>query len=155
MTPTELASILANNPEIEVAKEPGPRPAPAAAVAKLQELNRVAVTLTLPYPPSANRYWRMVRNHPVVSKDARAYKDGAGMVARHHGMAPFTGPVALTVHLYRPQRSGDLSNRIKILEDALNGISWQDDSQIVELHAYLHDDKANPRAEIEIRQVMI
>ena len=50
----------------------------------------------------------------------------------------------------RPQRSGDLDNRLKCLLDSLNGIAWSDDGQIVEIHAYRHDDKKNPRVEIEI-----
>lgn len=149
----ELAALLKRNPELSVAKAPDPRPMPEAARQALAKLQPVSVTLTLPYPPSANRYWRMVRGHMTVSADAKAYKDGAGMVARHQGMAPFTGTVALHIHLYRPQRSGDLDNRVKILADALKGIAYNDDAQIVELHAWLHDDKKNPRAELEIRQV--
>ncbi len=149
----ELAAILARNPELSVANAPTRRPMPAPAREALQALNRVAVSLTLPYPPSANRYWRYVNNHPTVSEDAKTYRTGAGMVARHQGIAPFTGSVAMYIHLYRPQKSGDLDNRIKILCDSLKGVVYNDDAQIVEIHAWLHDDKQNPRAEVEIREV--
>ena len=155
MTDAEFARMLKDNPQVGVVAAPDDRPMPAAAKEALQRLQAVAVRLTLPYPPSANRYWRYVRNHPVVSADAKAYRDGAGMLARHQGMAPFTGPVALHIDLYRPRCSGDLDNRIKILADALKGVAYNDDDQIVEIHARLHDDKANPRAEIEIRQVTV
>lgn len=149
-----IAEMLKNNPELSVVRGANePRPMPEAARQALQRLQPVSVTLTLPYPPSANRYWRYVRNHPVVSADAKAYRDGAGMMARHQGIAPFTGKVAMYIELYRPQKSGDLDNRIKILADALKGVAYNDDDQIVEIHARLHDDKANPRAEVEIRQV--
>jgi Holliday junction resolvase RusA-like endonuclease len=40
-----------------------------------------------------------------------------------------------------------------VLEDALNGLAYEDDKQIVELHAYRYDDKKNPRIEIEVEQV--
>ena len=153
MTDAELRKLLYANPELTVIEDNAPRPMPVAAQEALQRLNRVAVTLTLPYPPSANRYWRYVKNHPTVSADAKAYREGAGMMARHQGIAPFTGHVALHINLYRPQRSGDLDNRIKILCDALKGVAYNDDAQIVEIHARLHDDKANPRAEVEIREV--
>ncbi len=153
MTPKELEQLLADNPEIAVVPDNAPRPMPDAARKALQALKPVSVSLTLPYPPSANRYWRYVNNHPTVSADARSYRTGAGMVARHQGIAPFTGKVAMYIELYRPQKSGDLDNRIKILCDALKGVAYNDDDQIIEIHARLHDDKANPRCEVEVRQV--
>lgn len=103
----------------------------------------------LPYPPSANRYWRTFRNRTVVSDEARKYK---ALVKVELSKWPLlAGPVALIAHLYRPQRSGDLDNRLKVLGDALNGVAWSDDSQVVEIHAYRHDDKARPRVEVEVR----
>lgn len=104
---------------------------------------------TLPYPPSANRYWRTFRNRTVVSDEARRYKNLVKVeLARWPLLA---GPVVLVAHLYRPQKSGDLDNRLKVLGDALNGVAWADDSQVVEIHAYRHDDKARPRVEVEVR----
>ena len=103
--------------------------------------------LVLPYPPSANRYWRTFRGRAVVSAEARAYKADVKL----KGCIPFVGPVALIARFYRPQRSGDLDNRLKVLCDALNGHAWDDDSQVVEIHAYRHDDKARPRVEVEVR----
>jgi Holliday junction resolvase RusA-like endonuclease len=54
--------------------------------------------------------------------------------------------------VYRPRKAGDLSNRIKVLEDALNGIAWIDDKQIVEIHARREDDASNPRVEVRIEE---
>jgi hypothetical protein len=39
---------------------------------------------------------------------------------------------------------------IKVLVDALQGIAYSNDSQVSELHAYLHDDKARPRVEVNV-----
>lgn len=103
--------------------------------------------MVLPYPPSANRYWRTFRGRTVVSAEAKAYKKDVSL----KGCIPFDGPVALTVRLYRPQKSGDLDNRLKVLCDALNGHAWHDDKQVEEIHAYRYDDKANPRVEVEVR----
>jgi crossover junction endodeoxyribonuclease RusA len=111
----------------------------------------MSATLVLPYPPSANRYWRAVPDRGVLlSAEARRYKEDAGKQALAAGVHPVDGPVALTVTLYRPAKRGDLDNRIKVLLDALNGIAYRDDSQVVELHAYRLDDKDHPRVEVQV-----
>ncbi len=109
--------------------------------------------LVLPYPPSANRYWRTVNGHPVVSAEARAYKQGVKLRLLSEGYRnPPSCPVVLFATFYRPRKAGDLSNRIKVLEDALNGIAWIDDGQVVEIHARREDDKLNPRVEVRIEE---
>lgn len=104
---------------------------------------------TLPYPPSANRYWRSFRGRMVLSAEAKKYKAFVQVALAKWPI--LGGPVALIAHLYRPQKSGDLDNRLKVLGDALNGVAWLDDKQIEEIHAFRHDDKARPRVEIEVR----
>ena len=108
--------------------------------------------IVLPLPPSANRYWRHYNGRVVVSEAAKTYKAGVWMVAQHAGMRPFTGPVAVYVHVYRARKAGDLDNANKVLLDALCGIAYQDDAQIVELHSWRHDDKDNPRVEVEVQE---
>lgn len=113
--------------------------------------------LTLPYPPSANRYWRTNQHgHNYVSPEAKRYKEGVRLRAHMARLGkPLACPVVLTVVVYRPQKSGDLSNRIKVLEDALNGIAFVDDSQVVEIHARREDDKTNPRVEVQVEAAAV
>jgi crossover junction endodeoxyribonuclease RusA len=110
--------------------------------------------IVLPFPPSANRYWRSFRGRIVKSKEARDYQQSviclANVGASNGPPTLLTGAVGLQLNFYRPQRRGDLDNRIKVLVDALQGIAYVDDKQVTELHAYLHDDKQNPRAEVEV-----
>lgn len=107
--------------------------------------------IVLPYPPSSNRYWKVWRGRAVVSAEAKQYKQGVRLRALTEGhRKPLEGPVVLSLVVYRPRRAGDLSNRIKVLEDALNGIAWIDDKQIVELHARREDDAANPRVVVNV-----
>jgi crossover junction endodeoxyribonuclease RusA len=108
------------------------------------------LTLTLPYPPSANRYWRNYRGITVTSEEARAYKQEVGYRARTAGLTPLQGDVILRLDIYRPRKVGDLDNRIKLLIDSLNGFAWGDDSQIVEIHARRFDDKKQPRVDVTI-----
>jgi crossover junction endodeoxyribonuclease RusA len=119
---------------------------------KSKEYGAMSATLVLPYPISANRYWRSVPGRGVLlSAEARRYKEDAGKEALAAGVRPVDGPVALTVTLYRPAKRGDLDNRLKVLLDALGGgIAYRDDSQVVELHAYRCDDAANPRVEVQV-----
>lgn len=66
---------------------------------------------------------------------------------------PIDGPVSVSFRAYRPRKSGDLDNIFKAIFDGIKGHVWQDDRQIVEIHAYRDDDKANPRVEIEVRKI--
>ena len=108
------------------------------------------IRLTLPTPPSANRYWRTYRNRVTVSNEAKTYKTAVGWIARTTIDEPLQGDVSVTLRWHRPAKRGDLDNTAKVTLDALNGIAYSDDSQIVELHAYRFDDKDNPRMEVEI-----
>lgn len=109
--------------------------------------------LRLPYPPTANLYWRSFRGRVVKSSEARAYQKLAAMYALAEGMRPTAAPVAVILEVYRPRKQGDLDNTLKVLLDALKGVAYVDDAQVVELHAFRHDDKADPRAMVSIDEV--
>lgn len=99
------------------------------------------ITLTLPWPPSVNTYWRHVGPRVLISANGRQYRKAVSdlvMVARvrrqlHHG--PLAGRVALRIEATPPdRRARDLDNLLKAPLDALThaGI-WIDDAQIHEL----------------------
>jgi crossover junction endodeoxyribonuclease RusA len=105
-------------------------------------------TFTLPVPPSANRYWRVWNNRIVVTDEARAYKDEISLLLR--SCIPLEGDVSVNFTVFRPRMKGDLDNYNKIMFDALQGLCYYNDNQIVEIHSYRKDDKVNPRVEILI-----
>lgn len=137
-----------------------------------------AVTrIVLPYPPSANRYWRTsaFRGHArtYLSPEAKAYREDVAWRAKLAGVEPLQGRVQLTVRLYphRPQdwkrrqrrdpetwddgvQCIDLGNCEKVLSDALNGVAWVDDKQHrrIVLERMTPDD-AGARVEVEIEPV--
>ncbi len=114
----------------------------------------MTITLTLPYPLSANRYWRPVpigKHITIVpTKEAKAYKTAVGWAARAAGVrAPIEGRVAFHVKLYpsrpldwqkRQRQHGaawddtvrciDLDNANKVLLDALKGVAIVDDAWV-------------------------
>lgn len=109
--------------------------------------------LVLPLPPSANNRLALVRGRFVQTREARAYKQAVALKALAHGMRPLHGEIAVQVHVYRARRSGDLDNFFKAAFDALKGIAWDDDKQVVRLVADRYEDKANPRMEVWVEAV--
>lgn len=105
----------------------------------------------LPYPPSLNRYYRTFQGRILLSREGRLYKEEVAAYALTQRLTPISGPVKLSLAVFRPQKRGDLDNTTKALLDALNGITWNDDSQIVEMHLYRGDDKADPRVIGEVQ----
>lgn len=110
------------------------------------------IRLTLPYPPSVNRMWRNARGIMITDPSVLVYKKTVAYQVRAIGIPLLDGPLKLVLDFYRPRKVGDLSNRIKVLEDSLIGLAYNDDSQVVEIHARRFDDKKNPRVEVEICQ---
>lgn len=114
------------------------------------------ITLVLPYPLSANRYWRTYMpkgfKAPVTvpSREAKAYKSQVCGLAKMAGIRqPITGRVAIDIRLYpnRPQdwakrakanpvawddtvQCLDLDNANKVLFDALKGVAIEDDKWV-------------------------
>lgn len=89
----------------------------------------------------------------VRSREATGYKTEVGWLCLQAQLKPVHGDISMSMDLYRPAKRGDLDNYIKILIDSLIGWVYFDDSQIVEIHAMRHDDKADPRVEISITEV--
>lgn len=109
-------------------------------------------SLCLPWPPTANRYWRFVtlgkRSAVLLSREARLYK--ARVAAYAPTVQRVEGPLRVSLRFFRPRKAGDLDGALKPLLDALQGVLYTNDAQIVELHAYRFDDKSNPRVEVEV-----
>src|SRR5262249_48961423 len=58
------------------------------------------------------------------------------------------GPLFIQGRIFRPQDSGDLSNRLKVLEDALENVAWENDRQIYGFWWSKHVSQAFPRVEM-------
>ena len=113
-----------------------------------------AQSVILPLPPSVNHYLVSTgRGRLALTPEARSWKAAADIAIYHAHLVRYAGPVAVTMHVYRERKAGDLDNRVKLTLDSLNGHAWGDDAQVVELHAYRRDDATNPRVEVEIRTV--
>ncbi len=91
-----------------------------------------SVSVQMPWPPSANRYWRKYRGRMVVSEEARKYKDEITILALTWQIKTFTTRLSLKIFAYPPDRRvRDIDNILKIAIDSLQyaGI-YENDAQI-------------------------
>ena len=117
--------------------------------------------LVLPYPVSANRYWRSyvlpghARAMVVVSAEAKAFKSQVGWYAKAAGLKPFKHLVELRLRLVPANGvCMDLDNALKVTIDALKGIAYADDSQVWRIVADRGEADGKARMEVEITEFM-
>jgi crossover junction endodeoxyribonuclease RusA len=112
------------------------------------------VILTLPYPPSTNRYWRNVQGRTLISRDGRQYRVEAVravMDARQDGLG--RRPCRVTILCFMPDaRRRDLDNVLKASLDAMQAARvFEDDAQIVKLTVERGPiDRTRPRLEVTV-----
>lgn len=133
------------------------------------------ITVTLPYPVSANRYWASRTVKPkhgpsftttYVTAEAKAYKAAVETLLRAAGVRePIKGRVSVSYVLYpnRPQdyrtrmrklgdawhdtvQCIDLDNAQKVLLDALKGVAFEDDAWVRRITA----ERAEPDGEARL-----
>ncbi|MCE4544610.1 MULTISPECIES: RusA family crossover junction endodeoxyribonuclease [unclassified Caballeronia] len=141
------------------------------------------ITITLPYPISANRYWRTRVIKPkagapivstYISPEAKEFKADVERIVRAAGVRePITGRVAIAYTLFpnRPQdfrtrmrklgdawhdtvQCIDLDNAQKVLLDALKGIAFLDDVWVRRITAERAEpDEHGARLVVTITQI--
>lgn len=99
-----------------------------------------SLRLTLPWPPSVNKIWRVFGRRIILSESARKYHGTAGyaiIAALGHKPNPLIGRLAVYCVLNPPialaagGQVWDIANREKSLCDVLTKYRvWLDDSQI-------------------------
>ncbi len=74
-----------------------------------------------------------------ISAEAKAYKEAVSMLAsryKHGTECAFpSGDLSVSVLWHRSAKRGDLDNRLKVLNDALQGSIFRKDSQVAEIFA--------------------
>jgi crossover junction endodeoxyribonuclease RusA len=129
--------------------------------------------LVLPYPVSANRYWRTFayldretkkpRAVTTPSEEARAYKSLCGWLAKEAGFRkPAEHPIEIVSIKLCPRMNKDgsasgtvldLGNCWKVVEDALQGIVYVNDKQIKRIRNVEYGEPTEKGAiEIEIAE---
>jgi crossover junction endodeoxyribonuclease RusA len=100
------------------------------------------IDLSLPWPPSVNRYWRTFQGRMIISAEGRTYrKSVADQVLIQRGAKHYQGKLKVEIEAWRPDnRRRDLDNLLKAVLDSLTHAGvWEDDGNIVDLRIYWAD----------------
>lgn len=122
-------------------------------------MDRAEVTITLPFPPSANRYWRYVtiKGAPrvLISKAGRQYREAVGACLVAARARPLADDLAVEITLHPPdRRKRDADNSLKCLLDSLqHGGLFEDDSQITDLTVRKRHPVEGGKAMVRVVQV--
>lgn len=119
-------------------------------------------TITLPWPPSVNTYWRSVvmgrRVNVVISSEGRAYRAAVSALVKRQ-FPGLTTPIRNRLSVYivanpPDRRRRDLDNILKASLDAIthSGV-WGDDSQIDSLHIERADVETGGRITVAISAI--
>ncbi len=120
-----------------------------------------SITLTLPVPPSVNHQYATVNGRRLLSARGRTYKDFVGqqiLVALaqspHRATLRLTlqqASLSLSIHFFFASAlRRDTDGGLKIAQDALCEGLGLNDNRVVETHLYKHQDRDNPRMEIQL-----
>lgn len=97
--------------------------------------------LTVPGDPQSKGRPRVYQGHgitPTRTREAenRVYSEWR---SRYPNLPPYEGPVCLALTFWTATRCGrDWDNLAKLFTDALNGVAYMDDRQIIEASVHVH-----------------
>ena len=107
------------------------------------ELTRVPINISLPLPPTVNNMYANARGKGrVLTPEARKWKDDAILLTRNamqrDGLKPpcRKDGFALEIKAFFPNNRRDLSNVLKITEDAVCTAIGIDDRAVGAIHLY-------------------
>lgn len=113
--------------------------------------------ITLPYPPSWNQCYQVVRRGNggsalILSSVGRSYKARVSRALRKRVGDSIDGDLAVSIDVWFPdRRRRDLDNLLKpILDVCTRGKVWADDVQVRDLHITLRGIKRGGRIQLAI-----
>lgn len=104
-------------------------------------------------PISVNAAYRRSEGHGMhMTSEAHAYKEAIHWTAWEKRRIHKT-PVVKIQFTFADKRKHDIDNYLKLCLDALNGVMWEDDNDIVQLHVYKLYRKDKPNITITISEL--
>lgn len=96
------------------------------------------ITFTVPGPPAPKGRPRVGKGRTYTPAKTKAAEQQVAWLCRAamRGRKPIPGPVAVELTFTMPNRRRiDVDNLAKLVCDSINGIAYDDDSQIIDLRA--------------------
>lgn len=116
-------------------------------------INEPFLEFTVVGNPRVKERPRVVHGHAYTPRDTA----GAELVvaweakAAMSGRKPATVPLRLEAAFYMATaRRCDADNLLKLVADAANGVVWDDDNQLVDIHVWKLIDRERPRTEVRV-----
>ena len=110
-------------------------------------------TITLYTKPiPVNQRTMIVNGHQTSSKKWKDTKRALALETRLQvNFEPLSETLAVNLMFYfGDNRKRDIDAYIKIVLDSMEGVVYENDSQIVEMHVFKEVDKENPRTVVQI-----
>lgn len=100
-----------------------------------------------------NNYKRSKGSFYLPKKVTKSIQDFQSFILPSLPPSPATSPVCVTIRFfYKDNRKRDIDNPIKSILDALNGLVYVDDSQVVKLKVYKHVKQKQNAVFVEVRK---
>lgn len=113
-----------------------------------EERRKVSFTL-LGDLPSINRSYAVGRGRFYKQSHNRSYQDLLHLTAKHQIERPLEGSnIVVCLRFFFKRRGRDIDNPIKPILDALQGVLYANDNQIMAVIAIKGHDALNPRLEV-------
>jgi Holliday junction resolvase RusA-like endonuclease len=120
-------------------------------LAAVPDTRELLLDLQINGEPTPKTRVRFGKGRAYTTPNVLAAEREIEILARQQVKTPARGPVALHVDFYMGNaRKVDWDNLAKLVCDALNGIVWDDDSQIVRADVGKFVDRAKPRVEMTV-----
>lgn len=99
-----------------------------------------------------NQKYGIMNGRNLLTKKYRNTKEALSLETRSQWQnEPLSEPLALNVLLYfGDRRRRDIDAYLKILLDSMEGIVYEDDVQVTELHVYKEIDVDDPRVVVQV-----
>ena len=112
-------------------------------------------SLILPWPPSANRYWRFVKGMVLVSEEARRYRGTIKKLSLVWKRPQLKGRLQISIQAYPPDNRGrDLDNCLKIVLDSLEKAKlFVNDSQFDKIIIERAETRENGELHVNIEEI--
>lgn len=112
------------------------------------------IQVQIPWPPSANRYWRIWNRGLIISKEAREYKKTIRQLSHMWPEWDSDGRLNIQITAFPPdKRARDLDNLLKITLDSLEGAKmFENDSQFDKIEIERGDVFVGGRLNVSIQK---